>query len=129
MLAPDWACYHTQLHVIDGDGIRYEMIGGVVGASFAVLVAKELFASGCRLLLSVTWAGQITDLRPLPYFVLIDRALRGEGTSYHYLAPDRFVAAEANLMEAAALSTPLPAPGTDRSSALPHHQSDGPGRP
>ena len=64
-----------------------------MGASFAVLVAEQLFASGCRLLLSVTSAGQITDNGPTPYFVLIDRALRDEGTSYHYLPPATFAQA------------------------------------
>ena len=56
-----------------------------------MLVAEQLFASGCRLLISVTSAGQITDIGPTPYFVLIDRALRDEGTSYHYLPPATFV--------------------------------------
>ncbi len=38
---------------------------------------------------------------PPPYFVLIDRALRDEGTSYHYLPPAEFVAADERLVEAA----------------------------
>lgn len=82
-----WACYHTTLDVFDLDGVAVGIIGRAVGASFAVLVAEELFVSGCRLLLSVTSAGQITPLGQPPYFVLIERALRDEGTSYHYLPP------------------------------------------
>ncbi|MDQ3249297.1 MAG: uridine phosphorylase, partial [Chloroflexota bacterium] len=58
-----------------------------MGAAFAVLVAEELFASGCDLLISMTSAGQITPLGDPPYFVLIEQALRDEGTSYHYLPP------------------------------------------
>jgi uridine phosphorylase len=69
------------------DGITAGIVGCAVGASFAVLVAEELFASGCRFLVSVTSAGQIVSAAKLPYFVLIDRALRDEGTSYHYLPP------------------------------------------
>ena len=42
----------------------------------AVLVAEQLFASGCRLLISITSAGQLQPVRRPPYFVLIDRALR-----------------------------------------------------
>jgi uridine phosphorylase len=61
-----------------------------VGASFAVLIAEQLFASGCRLLISVTSSGQLVELRPPSYFVLIERALRDEGTSYHYLPPSEF---------------------------------------
>jgi hypothetical protein len=52
-----------------------------------VLVAEQLFVSGRRLLISVTSAGQIVSVGPTPYFVLIDRALRDEGTSHHYLPP------------------------------------------
>jgi uridine phosphorylase len=70
--------------------MRFGIIGCAVGASFAVLVAEELFASGCELLISVTSAGQIVPIADPPYFVLIERALRDEGTSYHYLPPAEF---------------------------------------
>jgi purine-nucleoside phosphorylase len=86
-----WACYHTDLLTFDLHGIgEVGIIGCAVGASFAVLVAEQLFASGCRLLVSITSAGQITACGATPYFVLIDRALRDEGTSYHYLPPSTF---------------------------------------
>ncbi len=84
---PAWACYHTTLLTWQQDGTLYGIIGRVVGASFAVLVAEELFVSGCQLLISITSAGQLRELGPTPYVVLIDRALRDEGTSYHYLPP------------------------------------------
>jgi uridine phosphorylase len=98
-LDPDWACYHTELYVIDDGRARFAIIGGVVGASFAVLVAEELFASGCTLIVSMTSAGQISPLGAPPYFVLIDRALRDEGTSYHYLPPARYAPADPALIE------------------------------
>jgi uridine phosphorylase len=86
-----WACYHTELVGLDLDGVgEVGVVGCAVGASFAVLVAEQLFASGCRLLISVSSAGQITEAGPPPYFVLIKRALRDEGTSYHYLPPSTF---------------------------------------
>lgn len=86
-----WACYHTQLHSFELDGVgEVGIVDCAVGAPFAVLVAEQLFASGCQLLVSVTSAGQINPIGPTPYFVLIDRALRDEGTSYHYLPPSTF---------------------------------------
>jgi uridine phosphorylase len=89
-----WACYHTELLAFDLDGVgEVGIVGCAVGAPFAVLVAEQLFASGCRLLVSVTSAGQITPIGPTPYFVLIDRAVRDEGTSYHYLPPATFAEA------------------------------------
>ncbi|MGI8650802.1 MAG: nucleoside phosphorylase [Rubrobacter sp.] len=85
---PYWACYHTRMYDFVQDGVSYGIVGGVVGAPFAVLVAEQMFASGCELLISVTSAGQISPAGPPPYFVLIERALRDEGTSYHYRPPD-----------------------------------------
>ena len=82
-----WACYHTRLDTFRHEDMSYGIIGRVVGAPFAVLVAEELFASGCRLLISITSAGQILPLGPPPYVILIDKALRDEGTSYHYVPP------------------------------------------
>jgi uridine phosphorylase len=77
------------------------IIGRVVGAPFATLVAEELFASGCKLLINLTSAGQITPAGQPPYFVIIDRALRDEGTSYHYAAPCDFAQAQPQLVAAA----------------------------
>jgi uridine phosphorylase len=85
-----WACYHTDLFTFAHDNTWFGIIGRAVGASFAVLVAEELFASGCELLISVTSAGQIVGTNDPPYFVLIEKALRDEGTSYHYLPPGDF---------------------------------------
>lgn len=93
-----WACYHTDLYAFDRDGERFGMIGNAVGASFAVLLAEQLFVSGCRFLLSMTSAGQIAPRGPPPYFILIDRALRDEGTSYHYLPPANFAEADPALI-------------------------------
>jgi uridine phosphorylase len=100
-LSPVWACYHTDLYEFDDGGIRFGIIGCAVGASFAVLLAEELFVSGCRLLISMTSAGQIVGQGPPPYFVVIDRALRDEGTSYHYLPPADFADADPALIETA----------------------------
>lgn len=87
--SPGWACYHTELSEFAlGDGTVVGVVGNAVGAPFAVMVAEQLFASGCRLLISITSAGRIADLGAPPYVVLIDRALRDEGTSYHYLPPE-----------------------------------------
>jgi len=93
-----WVCYHTDMWVFDLDGHEIGVVGCAVGASFAVLVAEEMFASGCELLISVTSSGQITPQGAPPYFILIDHALRDEGTSYHYLAPSDWSAAPEGLL-------------------------------
>lgn len=97
-----WPCYHTQLDTFDLAGRTVGIVGCAVGAPFAVLIAEELFASGCRFLLSVTSAGQIVAAGPTPYFVIIDRALRDEGTSYHYAAAADYSEADPGLVALAA---------------------------
>jgi uridine phosphorylase len=96
-----WPCYHTELYSFLLGGQRVGIVGCAVGAPFAVLVAEELFASGCRLLVSVTSAGQITPVGKPPYFVVIERALRDEGTSYHYVAPTEYSEADPKLIATA----------------------------
>jgi uridine phosphorylase len=93
-----WPCYHTELDTFTLGGRAAGIVGRAVGAPFAVLVAEELFASGCRFLVSVTSAGQITAAGPPPYFVIIDRALRDEGTSYHYAAAAEYAEADPALV-------------------------------
>ncbi len=97
----DWPCYHTELFKFAVGAQAVGIIGCAVGAPFAVLIAEELFASGCRLLISITSAGQITPAGKPPYFVVIDRALRDEGTSYHYSKPSEYSEADPQLVAVA----------------------------
>src|SRR4051812_44922746 len=50
-LVETWPCYHTDLFAFRLAGRTVGIIGCTVGAPFAVLVAEELFASGCELLI------------------------------------------------------------------------------
>lgn len=93
-----WACYHSELYGYDLDGTEIGIIPCAVGASYAVLVAEQLFVSGCELLISVTSAGIVTD-QPIPkQFGLITESLRDEGTSYHYLPPARTASIQKHLL-------------------------------
>ena len=97
---PLWACYHTALHEVRYEDLTLGLVGSVVGAPFAVLVAEELFASGCELLVHMTSAGQISREPDPPFFVLIEKALRDEGTSYHYLPPAEYAVIDDGLLRA-----------------------------
>jgi uridine phosphorylase len=83
-----WACYHTELFNFRFNEIEFGIIACAVGGSFAVLLAEQLFASGCSLLISVTSAGTIMPPPNNARYILIKNALRDEGTSYHYLPPE-----------------------------------------
>lgn len=99
-LLTGWACYHTELWVATWCGLRLGVIGRAVGASFAVLLAEQLFASGCDFLVSVTSAGRIGESLPESCMILVDRAIRGEGTSHAYLPAAPMVAADPALADA-----------------------------
>jgi uridine phosphorylase len=98
--SPAWACYHTDLWETTFCGEPIGVVGNAVGAPFAVLVAEELFASGCQFLVSVTSAGQIAPDLDLPCTILVDRAVRGEGTSDAYLPASEFADGNAQLLAA-----------------------------
>jgi uridine phosphorylase len=100
MLEPAWPCFHTRLFRWKVKGAEYAVIGGTIGAPFAVLVAEELFALGCKALVSISSAGLIAEELSPPFFLLIDKALRDEGTSHHYLPPGRFAIADTSLVNA-----------------------------
>ncbi len=109
---PAWPCFHTRLLRWRVNGAEYGMIGGTVGAPFAVLVAEELFALGCEALVSISSAGLIAKGISPPFFLLIEKALRDEGTSHHYLPPVRYADVSSSLIAAvktrlAAVSVPL----------------------
>ncbi len=72
------------------DGLELGVIPFAVGGAFAVLVAEELASSGAQLVVSVTSAGQVLPLAKPPYFVVLQKAWRDEGTSLHYLPPSQW---------------------------------------
>ena len=82
-----WACYHSKMYRFNLDAIIVGIVPCIVGASYAVLVAEQLFVSGCKYLISITSAGIINNTQSNNRFALITEAFRDEGTSYHYLPP------------------------------------------
>ena len=83
-LNPCWACYHSELYDAMYKDLQFGIIGCAVGGSYAVLLAEQLFVSGCELLISITSAGKINEDVKSDYLLIKD-TLRDEGTSYHYL--------------------------------------------
>lgn len=82
-----WACFHTSLSVITLNGLRCGIVPRTIGGPYAVLVAEQLWAAGAQLIVGITSAGRISPALPLPSVVIIDQAVRDEGTSLHYVSP------------------------------------------
>lgn len=89
-----WPCFHTPMYVWNVDGIACAVVPRTIGGPFAVLIAEQLKASGARVVLGLTSAGRVSGSLPVPSLVVPSEAIRDEGTSYHYLAPDRAVPAD-----------------------------------
>jgi len=87
---PAWACFHTRMWTTSWAGIEFGLVPFAVGGPFAVLVAEELASAGAELVISVSSAGQVIPLAAPPYFVLIEKAWRDEGTSLHYQPPSEW---------------------------------------
>ena len=95
-----WACYHSEMYETTVNDQSIGIIPCAVGAPYAVLVAEQLFASGCEQLISVTSAGVISDEPLTRRFGLITESLRDEGTSYHYLPAEQSAVLPAHLRRA-----------------------------
>jgi len=94
-----WCCYHSSMWGTALGGVMAGVVPFVVGGPFAVLVAEQAFASGCRLLIDLTSAGRVAQLEQVPpYFVVVEKAWRDEGTSLHYLPPSPWADAEPALL-------------------------------
>jgi uridine phosphorylase len=89
----NWACFHTAMHAIDVDGTECGIVARTIGGPYAVLFAEQLKASGAE----VTSAGRVSGSLPLPSLVVVQDAIRDEGTSHHYLPPGELVQSAAEL--------------------------------
>jgi uridine phosphorylase len=82
-----WACFHTSMRAVAMDGFTCGIVPRIIGGPYAVLVAEQLWAAGAQLIVGITSAGRVSPTLSLPSIVLVDDAVRDEGTSLHYLAP------------------------------------------
>lgn len=78
------------LYEIPGKKEPLLLVQAPAGAASAVLIEDRLFAYGVEKILAIGCCGSLVEL-PENCFFPIERALRDEGTSYHYMAPSRFI--------------------------------------
>lgn len=135
---PQWACFHTVMHTIEVDGNDCGIIARTIGGPYAVLIAEQLRASGAKAILGLTSAGRVASLLPIPSLVVVQEAIRDEGTSYHYLPPSQRVRSDDGLSsrlsrELKELGLPLQsgcvwttdAPYRETQQQLDQHSADG----
>ena len=75
------------------------MTGFGGGSPMTVELAEEFAAMGVKCMILMTWGGILQpDLKPGD-IVVVDKAIRDEGTSYHYLPPAKYVDANPELAD------------------------------
>jgi uridine phosphorylase len=89
-LAAPWSslvCFHTSMRAVTMEGLTCGIVPRTIGGPYAVLIAEQLWTAGAQLIVGITSAGRVSPSLPLPSIVIVDDAVRDEGTSLHYLAP------------------------------------------
>src|SRR4029077_1290011 len=89
-----WGCFHTAMCSFEVAGITCGIVPRTIGGPYAVLVAEQMAISGARVVLGLTSAGRVSPTMPVPGLLAVTRAVRDEGTSYHYLPPAATVDAQ-----------------------------------
>jgi uridine phosphorylase len=87
------------LYVVKVGAAEVLVVHPGVGAPLAAGILEEVIALGCRSIVACGGAGALRDDLVLGLAVVVDEAVRDEGTSFHYLAPSRTVAADRHGVE------------------------------
>jgi hypothetical protein len=78
-----WACFHTNMYSLEVDGFTCGIVSRTIGGPYAVLIAEQMAVSGAKVVLGLTSAGRVNCEMPVPGLVVVTRAVRDEGASYH----------------------------------------------
>lgn len=79
---------------LDYQGHRLAVLHSGVGAPLAAGLLEEVIAMGCSAFIVCGGAGVLRPEITLGHLVVVESALRDEGTSYHYAAPSRNITAD-----------------------------------
>ncbi|MGI5951388.1 MAG: nucleoside phosphorylase [Brooklawnia sp.] len=89
------------IHLAERDGHQVAIVEAPIGAPAAVMVAEYLAARGVRIAVAVGSCGALRDFSE-GTFLVPTRALRDEGTSYHYAPPGMWVQTDPDVRAACA---------------------------
>jgi len=81
------------VHEIDWDGRKLALLHPGVGAPWVVAHTEEMIARGCRVFVAIGGAGVLDRELVRGHLMVPCCAVRDEGTSFHYAAPSREIAA------------------------------------
>ncbi len=82
--------HDIKIYVLQGETEDICLVQSTIGAAAATQILDTLVSCGCRKVIAVGSCGVLADL-PENAFLVPTRALRAEGTSYHYLPASRYI--------------------------------------
>lgn len=82
--------HNVQIYVLHEEDEDICLVQSPIGAASATALLDSLVNCGCNKVIAVGSCGVLSDL-PENAFLVPTKALRAEGTSYHYLPPARFI--------------------------------------
>ena len=88
-VANRWEDGEHPIYEIEHRGNRLAFFHPGVGAPIAAGLLEEVIAFGCKKFVVVGGAGVLVKEMTVGKLILVESAVRGEGLSYHYVAPGR----------------------------------------
>ena len=82
--------HKVKIYVLHGETEDICLVQPIIGAPAAASLIDALIACGCEKIIAVGSCGVLADL-PENAFIVPTKALRAEGTSYHYLPASRYI--------------------------------------
>ena len=87
------------VYIVQQNGMEFCLCQAPLGAAAAAQLLDFLISCGCKKIIAAGSCGVLTDLDENEFLIPI-RAMRDEGTSYHYLPAARFVDLEPSAIKA-----------------------------
>ena len=82
-------CFSTLYYLTDYPSVAICNFG--IGAPVAALMVEDLICWGVKQFISIGSAGAISSKLTIGDVVLCERAIRDEGTSFHYIPPSKYI--------------------------------------
>ena len=87
------------VYIVKQDGMEFCLCAAPLGAPAAAQLMDFLISCGCKKIISTGSCGVLTDLAENEFLIPV-KALRDEGTSYHYLPASRYIELNKNIRDA-----------------------------
>ena len=91
--------HNIRVYVLHEEKEDICLVQSPIGSAASTQVMDTLVSSGCKKVIAVGSCGVLAEI-PENAFLVPTKALRSEGTSYHYLPPSRYIELDEEPMEA-----------------------------